>query len=104
MSYKSPREYQRSKAKADDESEKATYSPTCEVRDCKTRWVPESNGFPERREVGLTAVLVDDFTGKRAICGDHYLAGLVKAGKHPNQELMKSDGSMSYVLMREHWA
>lgn len=82
-----------------------SYSPTCEVHGCNTRWIPASNGYPERREVGLTAALVNDYGGiKRAICAEHYIRGLVKAGKHPNQTIMNSDGSMSPVLVKEHWA
>jgi hypothetical protein len=96
--------YPQASAKAEDAKAPA-YSPTCEVPGCDTRWIPASNGFPVQRLPGLTAAIVNDYGGlKRAICGEHYIRGLVKAGKHPNQALMNSDGSMSPVLVKEHWA
>jgi hypothetical protein len=77
----------------------------CEIPDCESRYVPGTNGFPDRRECGRADVTVNDYGGvKRGICGEHYIRGLVKAGKHPNQALMNSDGSMSPVLVKEHWA
>lgn len=82
-----------------------TVSPMCEIPGCDTHFVPASNGFPDRHERGLTATVVNDYGGvRRGICAEHYIRGLVKAGNHPNQNLMNSDGSMSPVLVKEHWA
>lgn len=93
------------KATITDDDKPPAYSPTCEVPGCDTRWIPESNGFPEQHLAGLTATLVNDYGNvKRAICGEHYIRGLVRAGRHPNQDCMNSDGSMSRVLVQERWA
>lgn len=81
------------------------YSATCEIPGCDTLFVPAGNGYPDRHERGKTAVTVEDFGGvKRGICAEHYLRGLVKAGKHSLSHLRNYDGSMSEVLVREHWA
>jgi hypothetical protein len=76
----------------------------CEIPGCKSIFIPGSNGFPDRHERGHADVVVNDFGGiKRGICGEHYIRGLVRAGKHPSQALMAPDGSISPVLVKEHW-
>lgn len=89
-----------------DNPGKPKHSPTCEIPGCKTRYVvPMDTNEDPFHAVGLTAALVNDFRGdKRAICGEHYIRGLVKAGKHPNQSIMAPDGTVSITLLHEHWA
>lgn len=88
-----------------DDEPRLPYSPTCEIPGCDTLRIPAGNGYPERFECGKTAVTVDDFGGiKRGICAEHYLRGLMKAGKHSFMELRNWDGSISPELVRQHWA
>ena len=84
--------------------EREQLSMNCEVPGCDSLFTPGSNGFPDRHECGKAFIYVNDYGDrKRGICGAHYIRGLVKAGKHPNQDCMNSDGSMSPTLVRERW-
>lgn len=85
--------------------EKPKNSPTCEIPGCRSLFVPGTNGYPDRHECGKTLLMVDDHRGdKRGICADHYLQHLVAIGKHPNQNLVDSDGRFDVTKVRNHWA
>lgn len=83
----------------------------CEVTECKTLWVPHpGEKKPNGTQAGHYArgqavtIAVDHFGIKRGICADHYLQGLVAAGKAPNNDLRDSDGRYDREKVITHWA
>lgn len=93
------------KVSADEGAPKLPYSATCEVPGCKSLYLGADAKGDNHHACGKTAVTVDDWQGnKRGICAEHYLRGLVKAGRCSNQEMRNTDGSISAVLVAEYQA
>lgn len=77
------------------------FSPLCEVPGCMTLYLGKDSGDKAHYACGKTAVLVNDWRGeKRGICAEHYLRGLVRAGKSAQQDLVNDDGSISLDKFR----
>lgn len=80
----------------------------CEIPGCKTRWVPPPIGSPAndhgRHVCGAAHMLIDDGIGvRRGICADHYVQGLIRAGKHGSEHLVDADGRYDPIKVRAHW-
>ena len=74
----------------------------CEVPGCESLYVGRNKNGQELHKCGKADVLVDDYSGrKRGICAEHYLRGLVKAGKAANQDLVDRDGRIAPGLAAE---
>ncbi len=78
----------------------------CEIPGCKTRWVPPPIGSAGsgHHACGSANTVVNDRYGvRRGICADHYLQGLIAAGKHDRQHLVDEDGRYDVRKVRDHW-
>ena len=74
----------------------------CEVPDCESLYIGRNSHGQELHKCGKADVFVNDYNGrKRGICADHYLRGLVKAGKAANQDLIDRDGRIAPGLAAE---
>lgn len=76
-------------------------SATCEVPGCRSLYLGRDGAGREHFAPGKTHLYVHDGLGNdRAICADHYLRGLVRAGKHSNQDLVDRDGRIDITKFR----